>query len=148
MSEAGIVMTEPCEQVVFDVGYLGELDDLPRYCLEALALLEMLEQLGFASEELCFALLSDGLYWMVMVHEARAIELLDGDTIYPIKAVDMPKGLQLREIYMAMIKAATRWGRAGAASRRAVLTASKVRSREGALKVELSSLELLPEPRN
>jgi hypothetical protein len=148
MSEVGIVMTEPREQVVFDVGYLGELDDLPRYCLETLALLELLEQLGFASEDLCFALLSDGLYWMLMIHDAKAIEHLEGDTLYPIKAVDMPRGLQLREIYIEMIKAATRWGSAEQASRQEVLTASKARCREDALKEELARLALLPTPRN
>lgn len=136
------------QRVMIEPEMPNDLSDLPGYCLEVLAMLELLEQLGFSSEELCFALLPDGLYWMVMVQELRVIEQLDGDTIYPIKVVDMPSGLQLKEIYMSMIKAATRWGKAEQTSRQTVLNNSKSQARKAYLKVELASVGLLPERLN
>jgi len=136
------------QRVMIESDIPSDLNDLPIYCLEVLAMLELLEQLGFSSEELCFALLPDGLYWMVMVRAPKVIERLAGDTIYPIKAIDMPNGLQHKKIYLEMIKAATRWGKAERASRQLVLNDSKSQARKASLKVELASVGLLPERLN
>lgn len=139
----GQVAQEALRGTYLEVDETATLETLPDYCLEALALQELLGQLGFQAEELLFMPRDEGLYVAVAINDPRVVEQMQGDTVYPIKAVDLPSGVTSKSVIMRWATCAVLWHRASPEVRKGVLAKSKVKNRAADIKTDLANAGLL-----
>ena len=143
-----VAAQELLQHVKMTLDESATLDDITGPHVEVLALYEILMRLGFPFEKLAFMPSEEVFSVAIHLDDPAVIERLDGDTVYVVKATDLPPGTDWKPLFLTWGTSALAWRKATPEQRQALVDRSKIKELAIAIRDELDKMDLLPTRQN